>query len=112
MKQSVGKSLTAGGSTTLFTVPAGYSATVTMVLVSNVGASAKTFSVVWYAASALTVQGTTTLGAADYLIFGGDGTELVLQEGDSIRVTTEAASSFTGLATLDLVRTEKTPFIL
>lgn len=112
MKQSVGKSLTAGSSTTLFTVPAGYVATVTMILVSNVGASAKTMSVVWYAASALTVQGTTTVGAGDYLIFGGDGTELVLQEGDSIRVTTEAASSFTGLATLDLVRTEKTPFIL
>ena len=44
MEYSIGKNLTAGTANTLFTVPTGYHAKVTMLLIANVGGSSKTVS--------------------------------------------------------------------
>lgn len=109
MKHSIGKILPAGATTTIFTVPQGYIAEVSMVFVSNHTASAKTITVSWMdvdpaPTTDIELIFQKSLNAKEYLTFA-DGT-FVLQAGDSIRAVTEAASDFNIIVTFDL-RKEK-----
>lgn len=103
--QSVGKNLTGGATTTIFTVPTGYNARVYMFFVANAGGSSASYSAAWHDGSVITFQGTKNLGAGTYDIFGGSsGGLLVMDEGDYLSVTTSAGSTFTVIATLQLIR--------
>ena len=112
MLQSIGKALTAGTTTTLFTVPDGYHAIVIMVKVINTTNNQHSYSMVWHDGASITIQATKNLSAASYEVFFSTDNPLVMQEGDYLSVTTAATSSFTAIATVDIVRNEKTPYNL
>lgn len=102
MKVSRGKNLTAGVDNTLFTVPSGYNAAVSMVFIANVGGSTASYSAAWHDGAVIPFQGNKSLGAGSYDQFGGDGLELIMSEGDSLVVTPAAGSTFSTLVTMDL----------
>jgi len=103
--QSIGKNLTGGTTTTLFTVPTGFNIRVLMLFIANAGGSSATYSATWEDGTSITFQGTKNLGAGSYDIFGGSsGGLLVMNEGESITVTTAAGSTFTVIATIELIR--------
>jgi hypothetical protein len=100
---SVGVSPTAAVDTTVYTCPRGYYAKFTVMYIHNTGANTKHITVQWYDASAdttldiLTAYNFTT---KTYLQFDG-AAYIVLEEGDKIKITTEAASSFSFIATFE-----------
>ena len=100
---SVGVSPTAAVDTTVYTCPRGYYAKFTVMYIHNTGANTKHITVQWYDASAdttldiLTAYNFTT---KTYLQFDGNA-YIVLEEGDKIKITTEAASSFSFIATFE-----------
>jgi hypothetical protein len=100
---SVGVSPTAAVDTTVYTCPRGYYAKFTVMYIHNTGGNTKHITVQWYDASAdttldiLTAYNFTT---KTYLQFDG-AAYIVLEEGDKIKITTEAASSFTFIATFE-----------
>jgi hypothetical protein len=100
---SVGVSPTAEVDTTVYTCPRGYYAKFTVMYIHNTGGNTKHITVQWYDASAdttldiLTAYNFTT---KTYLQFDG-AAYIVLEEGDKIKITTEAASSFTFIATFE-----------
>lgn len=103
-KYSVGKNLTAGSANTLFTVPVGYRAIVTLLFIANAGGSTSGVSSSWVNGTTITFQGNKSVGAGDNLQFGGDGKWIALREGDSITVTPDAGSTFTALISFELER--------
>lgn len=110
---SIGKNLTAGVSNTLFTVPTGYEARVTMLFVANTAASGTAgYSSSWHDGSVITFQANKTLGHGEYDQFGGEGAFLVMEEGDYLTVTPDAASSFTAIVSFMLVKSDGTKFDL
>lgn len=112
MLQSVGKNLAAGTTTTLFTVPSGYMAHVYMIMVVNGAGGSHSFSMAWHDGETIELQPTQNLASSTVYTFGGDNVSLVMQEGDYIAITTAAASDFSAIATMDITRTEKTPYNL
>jgi len=103
-KHSVGKALTAGTSNTLFTVPNGYHAYVTMVFIANAGGSTAAVSAAWHDGATITFQGDKSVSAGEAIQFGGDGEGLglVMKSGDYMTVTPAAGSTFTAIATFEL----------
>lgn len=98
MKYSIGKNLTDGVSNTIFTVPGGYHAEVTMLFIANAGGSTKAVSAAWHDGSTITFQGSKSVNAGDFLQFGGEsGTFLIMTDGDYLTITPEAGSSFTAI---------------
>ena len=101
---SVGINPTANTLTTVFTAPTGYYAKFTVMYIHNTGGSTKHITVQWYDASAATTLDILTqydFTSKQYLQF--DGTAyIVLEEGDRIQITTQAASSFSFIATFEL----------
>jgi hypothetical protein len=112
MLQSIGKTLTAGGTTKLFTVPDGYMAVVELIRVTNGAGGSHDFSITWNNGTAVLVYPTTTLASKSTYTFGEKNERLVLHEGDDLSLTASASSDFTAIATLDITRTEKTPYNL
>lgn len=105
---SVGKNLTAGTETIIYTVPQGYSATWDLLYAHNAGSGTKTLSVDWYDSSAAThvaVLENYSFASKTYFQFNGYGSGVVLEEGDQIHMTSEAGSSFGVICTLKLERT-------
>ena len=104
MEYSVGKNLTAGTANTLFVVPTGYHAKVTLLLIANVGGSSKNVSGAWHeGATSISFQGAKSVSAGETLKFGGPpGEFLLMTEGDYLSVTPEAGSSFTAIVSFDL----------
>jgi hypothetical protein len=100
---SVGVSPTAAVDTTVYTCPTGYYSKFTVMYVHNTGGNTKHITVQWYDASAdttldiLTAYNFTTKA---YLQFDG-AAYIVLEEGDKIKITTEASSSFSFIATFE-----------
>jgi len=91
-KQSVGVNLDAsGGAITdqeVFRVPVGYKAIVTMFFMSNTGGSTTTVGAKWHDGSTVPFLGGKSLGAGDYLQFGGpEGAFLSMNEDDHIDVS-------------------------
>ena len=110
---SIGKNLTAGVSNTLFTVPTGYEARVTMLFVANTATSGSAgYSSSWHDGSVITFQANKTLGHGEYDQFGGEGAFLVMEEGDYLTVTPASGSSFTAIVSFMLVKSDGTKFDL
>ena len=101
---SVGVEPTAATLTTVYTVPTGYYALFNLLYAHNASGSTKHFTAQWYDASTTAsydILFEYSLTAKEYLKFDG-GAYLVLEEGDQIRVNTEAGSSYTFICTFEI----------
>lgn len=102
---SVGNNLTAATKTTVYTVPTGYYARWNLAYVVNHTGNNKHVDIIWYDKSTLTeikVIDNYVLSPTQFLKF--DGSFVVLEEGDEIRVETEAASTMSCINTFEVVR--------
>jgi hypothetical protein len=102
---TVGKNLTAGSSNTVYTIPKGCKGIATLLMLSNAGGSSKSITAVWYDKSdntSTTIVGGKSVGAGDFLIF--DQGRMVMDEFDELRVTPEAASTFSVIFTVEVVQ--------
>lgn len=100
---TVGKNLTAGSSNTVYTVPKGCKAIATLLMLANSGGSSKSISATWYDHSTTTsvnIVGGKSVGAGDFLMFNQG--RMVMDEYDELRVTPEAASSFSVIFTVEI----------
>ena len=100
---SVGVEPTANTLTTVYTVPTGYYALFNLLYLHNTTGSTKSITCEWYDASASASWDILTaysMSSKEYLKF--DGSYIVLEEGDQLRVTTETSSTFSVLATFEL----------
>jgi len=100
---SVGISPAAAVDTTVYTCPKGYYAKFTVMYIHNTGGSTKHITVQWYDASANTTLDILTqynFASKTYLQFDGNA-YIVLEEDDKIKITTEAGSSFSFIATFE-----------
>jgi hypothetical protein len=100
---SVGVSPTAAVDTTVYTCPKGYYAKFTVMYIHNTGGSTKHITVQWYDASANTTLDILTqynFSSKSYLQFDGNA-YIVLEEDDKIKITTEAGSTFSFIATFE-----------
>jgi hypothetical protein len=107
---SVGVNPTAAVLTTVYTVPTGYYAKFTVMYIHNTGGSTKHITVQWYDASAATTLDILTaydFTAKTYLQFDGNA-YIVLEEGDRIQITTQAASTFSFIATFEVQGAQRT----
>jgi hypothetical protein len=106
MKHSVGKLLTAGAATTLFTVPNGFKAEVSLLFISNHTGNNKTISAYWQHAHEpshqIRIIDGYQLAATEFIKF--DGSTIIMQAGDSIVLTAEAGSAMSGIATFNLYK--------
>lgn len=112
MKQSVGKQLTAGIANTLFIVPVGYKAIVSLLFISNLDANNKTTSAQWYQADTATsiyIIQQYPMASHSYIQFSNG--ELVLQSGDKMLITPEAGATQSAMATFDLIKQGTVPYI-
>ena len=100
---SVGISPTAAVDTTVYTCPKGYYAKFAVMYIHNTGGSTKHITVQWYDASANTTLDILTqynFTSKNYLQFDGNA-YIVLEEDDKIKITTEAGSTFSFIATFE-----------
>jgi hypothetical protein len=100
---SVGSNPAAATLTTVYTTPTGYYSLVKLLYIHNTGGSTKNITVQWYDASTNTSLDILTAYAfttKEYIQFNGNA-YIVFEEGDQLRVTTEAGSTFTVLATFE-----------
>lgn len=113
MEYSVGKNLTAGTANTLFVVPTGYHAKVTMLFLANSTGSTKSISADWHdGATVIPFQGTKSVNSGDFLKFGGSvGEYLLMTEGDYLSVTPEAGSTFVAIVSFDLFPHKPSNFV-
>jgi hypothetical protein len=101
---SVGINPPAGTTTTAYTVPTGYYALFNLLYVHNTGANNKTLTVQWYDASAATAIDILTAvpyTSKQYSQFSD--AYVVMEEGDQLRITPEATSSFAIIATFEQI---------
>lgn len=101
---SVAANLTANTATAVYTVPLGYYAKIVLIRAVNKTGSNKFISLDWVDTSAavtysISYQQLVTTFTSDF-DFGES--YLVLEEGDVFRATSEAGSTFTVLATIEL----------
>lgn len=107
---SIGKNLAAGVETTVYTVPKGYTAIWDLLYAHNSLGTNKTLTVDWYDSSEnihVSILEEYNFLAKTYFQFSGNGSGVVLEEGDEIHMTTEAGSSFGVVCTLKLERNAK-----
>ncbi len=100
---SVGKNLTADTLTTLYTVPRNHTARFYTMYAHNSGGNTKSFSVWWYDSSANTeiiILLDYSLASKTYLHLNGSS-YIFLEEGDQIRVKSEAGSSVSVIVTME-----------
>lgn len=104
MKHSVGITLPAATTTTVFTVPNGYVAEVDMLFISNHSGNNKTVSAYWQHAHdpshQIYIIDGYPLATKGFVQFS-DGS-VVFQQGDSLKVTPEADSAMSVIVTFDL----------
>jgi hypothetical protein len=100
---SVGVSPAAAVDTTVYTCPKGYYAKFTVMYIHNTGGSTKHITVQWYDASASTTLDILTaldFSTKEYLQFDGNA-YIVLEEDDKLKITTQAGSTFSFIATFE-----------
>lgn len=98
---SVGANPVAGSTSTLYTVPTGYRSLWNLSFIHNAGGTTKNLTLIWYDSSAAVsyeILSQYSFTSKDYLKLDG-GAYVVLEEGDQVRVTPEAGSSFVILLT-------------
>ena len=100
---SIGKNLTADTLTTIYTVPTGYIAKWNLMYVFNNTGSTKTCAAYWTDVSQpvniYVLNGAIASGS--YVRLDG-GAYVVLEEGDTIKMQSEAGSSFSTICTFEL----------
>ena len=100
---SVGKNLTAGTLTTVYTVPTGYLAHWNLMYLFNNTGSTKTCLAYWHDASQsadiYVING--PVNSKEYVRQDG-GAYVVLEEGDTVMMQSEAGSSFSTICTFEL----------
>jgi hypothetical protein len=101
---SVAANLTANTLTSVFTCPIGYYAKVVLVRATNKTGSTKYISLDWTDTSAAVTYAISYQQAVTTFTTGFDfgDSYLVLEEGDILKATSEAGSTFTVLATIEL----------
>ena len=100
---SVGVSPTAAVDTTVYTCPRGYYSKFTVMYIHNTGGSTKHITVQWYDASSnstLDILTALDFSTKEYLQFDGNA-YIVFEEGDQLKITTQAASTFSFIATFE-----------
>lgn len=105
-EQSVGLNLVANTLTTVYTVPTGYYAKWNLMYVFNGTGSTKYFTAYWHDASANTdiyVFNQNSVTSKEYIRMDG-GAYVVLEEGDTVKMISEAGSSFSTICTFELVK--------
>jgi len=99
---SVGVSPAAATLTTIYTVPTGYYSLFNLLYIHNTGANNKFLTVQWYDASAATsIDILTQVPYTSKAYTQFSNAFVVMEEGDQLRVTTEAASTFAIIATFE-----------
>lgn len=111
---SVGKNLTAGVENTVFTVPDGYEARVTMVFITNNSGNSKSFSAAWNDdGTDITFASSKSLNSKEFIQYGGEfGDFLILDEGDYMTITPEAGSDYTVITSFMLFKHDAVKFDL
>jgi len=107
---SIGKNLAAGVETVVYTVPKGYVAVWDLMYLHNGSGSTKSITIDWYDSSETThvsILNAYNLSSKTYFQFSGQGSGVVLEEGDQIHMTPEAGSTFGVICTLQLERIVK-----
>jgi hypothetical protein len=104
-KYSIGVTITPATETTLLTVPTGYCAVVSLAFISNHSGNNKTFSMWWEhshdVGHEIYIIDGKTFTLSEFLQFSG--AEIVLQEGDTLKVLTQSGSDFSVIITFELV---------
>jgi len=103
---SVGKVLTPDTLTTIYKVPTGYYAKWNLCYVVNHTGSNKTVDAVWFDASetaSIFVLDGYSLSATNFIKFDG-GAWVVLEEGDEVRMLSEAGSTMHTINSFELIR--------
>lgn len=106
-KLSVGTNLTPNVKTAVYTVPTGYYAVWNFLYVINHTGTNKNVDVVWYDKSANTeivVMATYPLSSDQFVTTLDKNREVVLEEGDEVRITAELGSQMSSLCTFELNR--------
>lgn len=104
---SVGKNLAAGTETVVYTVPAGYTATWDLMYAHNSVGSNKYLTADWYDVSEDThvaILEQYNFTSKQYFQFSGNGSGVVMDEGDEVHMTTESGSGFGIICTFLLER--------
>jgi hypothetical protein len=94
--------------TTIYTVPTGYYAKWNLMYLFNGAGSTKSCTVYWTDASASTdiyVLNQNTVSAKEYLRIDG-GAYVVMEEGDTVKMQSEAGSSFSTICTFEVFKKE------
>lgn len=102
---SVGKNLTAATLTTIYTVPTGYYAKWNLMYLFNNTGSTKTIDVYWTDTSEsadIYVQ-SGGISSKNYVRMDG-GAYVILEEGDTVKMLSEAGSIFSTICTFELIR--------
>jgi hypothetical protein len=102
---TVGSNLTAGSSNTVYTIPKGCKGIATLLMISNAGGNSKSVTAVWHDKSEntnVTILGGHSVSAGSYVMF--DQGRMVMDEFDELRITPEAASTFSVIFTVELVQ--------
>ena len=103
---SVGLNLTADTLTTVYTVPTGYYAKWNLMYVFNGTGSTKHITAYWTDSSAsadIYVLNANTVSSKEYLRIDG-GAYVVMEEGDTIKMISEAGSTFSTICTFELFK--------
>ncbi len=91
----------------IYTVPTGYKAIVTMFFMSNVGGSTTTIGAKWHDGATVPFLGSKSLGAGDYVIFGGgEGLYMAMSEGDYVTVSVASGGKCGLILSYHLVRAD------
>ena len=104
---SVGLNLTPATSTTVYTVPLGYFAKWTLMYLFNNTGSTQSISVYWHDSSAsqsIYVMD-SSVSSKTYVRMDG-GAYVVMEEGDTIVMTSESGSLFSTICTFELYKKE------
>lgn len=104
---SVGLNLTAATATTVYTIPTGYYAKWTLMYLFNNTGSTKSIAVYWHdhSASANIYVHNGTIAAGSYVRMDG-GAYVIMEEGDTVVMQSEAGSSFSTICTFELYKKE------
>jgi hypothetical protein len=110
---SVGKNLVANVKTTIYTVPTQHYAQWDLLYVSNDAGNNKYVSVWWYDKSAnieIYIIDKYPLSASEFLKFDGNA-YVILEEGDEIRILTEAGSIMSSVNSFDIYPANTSPLV-
>lgn len=103
---STGNILTAATKTTVYTVPTGYYAKWNLCYVVNHSGNNKSIDAIWYDSSTTTeihILDSYVLSPTQFIKFDG-GAYIVLEEGDQVRMESEAGSTMNTVNTFELYR--------